>query len=98
MTKLEMLQEALKELDEPSAEEIAEFFHARYRVTLSPRLVPILRASLVEKAMLDRVRRQAMAATEARGRQTSPEARGSAVAGCVHWTGLMLRSLPDTDN
>ena len=62
MTKIEMLQQALDELGEVSADELARFFCERYGVKLNPRMVPILRASLVEKEMLDRVRREAEAA------------------------------------
>ena len=47
-------------------EDLAQFFHERSLGTLIPRMVPILRASLVEKEMLDRMRRQARAAMQTR--------------------------------
>ena len=61
MTKLEMLQQAQDELCDPTAEAVVAFFLQRHGVKLNPLMVPILRASLQEKQMLERFRQQASA-------------------------------------
>ena len=61
MTKLEMLQQALDELGDVSATELADHIHRRHGVNVDPRMVPILRASLQEKALLEQFRLQSQA-------------------------------------
>ncbi len=74
MTKLEMVQAALAQLGEgAAAEAVAAFVHQPHGAVVNPRMVPILRASVQEKALLEQFRRQsATLAAEFQARATKP--------------------------
>jgi hypothetical protein len=63
MTQLEALQRAMTELGDASAEELAAHIGANYGVTVKPQFVPILKATLKDKAILAERRRKAVAGT-----------------------------------
>ena len=63
MTKVEMMQEAVKELGEAQAEALAAFIDARYGVKIDPKFVPILKASVREKELQEDFRQKMKATT-----------------------------------
>ncbi len=58
MTKVEMAREAVRELGEAPAEALAAFIDARYGVKIDPRFIPVLRASVRERELLEDLRRR----------------------------------------
>jgi hypothetical protein len=53
MTKLEMMRQAVKELGEATAADLAVFIEQKYGVKIDPKVIPILRASVRDKEMLE---------------------------------------------
>lgn len=62
MNKVEMMREALKELGEATPDDLAAFVHTRYGVKVEPRFIPILKASVRDKEMLEDFRQKVKAA------------------------------------
>ncbi len=52
MSKVEALRRALTELGDASADELAAHIGRRYGLTVDPRFVPVLKATLKDKEML----------------------------------------------
>jgi hypothetical protein len=63
MTKVEMMREAIRELGEAQAEALAAFIEAGYGVKIDPKFVPILKASVREKELLESTRQKLKATT-----------------------------------
>ncbi len=61
MTKIEMVREALLQLGEVSGEKISAYIARRHGVSIEPRFMPIVRASLRELEMLARFRAESRA-------------------------------------
>ncbi len=64
MTHVEMMQAALKELGEAPAEVLAAFLDDKYGVKIDPKFVPVLKASVREKELLEAFRQKRKATTE----------------------------------
>jgi hypothetical protein len=56
MDRLQMLQQAIRELGATSDQELAAFIQKRFGVRVEARFVPIWRASLKGQEVLERVR------------------------------------------
>jgi hypothetical protein len=65
MDKMEAVRLALMEIGNVTAEELAAFVKARYGVSVRPKLVPIIKATLLDKERM-RTARQNRAAEVAR--------------------------------
>ena len=64
MDKLEMLQIALRELGDVSAQELSAFIERRYGVKIEPKFIPIFKASLRDKIRLEAARQAARVAAQ----------------------------------
>jgi hypothetical protein len=58
MTKVDMMREAMKELGEAPAEALAGYIENKYGVKIDPRFVPVLKASVREREMLEAFRQK----------------------------------------
>jgi hypothetical protein len=65
MSKVEMMRVALKELGGATAAELSAFLEKTYNVKVEPKYIPILRASVREKEMLEDFRVTMKALVEA---------------------------------
>jgi hypothetical protein len=65
MSKVEMMRVALKELGGATSEDLSAFLEKTYNVKVEPRFIPILRASVREKVMLEEFRVTVKALVEA---------------------------------
>jgi hypothetical protein len=66
MTKVDMMREAMKKLGDAPAEALAGYIESNYGVKIEPKFVPILKASVREREMLEAFR-QRMKATPGEG-------------------------------
>ena len=73
--KEELVRQALAEVGEESSEELARFIEQHYGVRIDPRFVPVLRASLRERDLLEGARAHAKAVVEQA--KVGPKTRGS---------------------
>ena len=64
MSKLEMVRDALAHLGDAPADAVAAFIERTHRVTIPVSMIPVIRASLRELAMLDRFRQESQALAE----------------------------------
>lgn len=62
MTKMEMVQQALRELGEVSPAELSAFVAQRFGTPMEPKVIPLFVASLKDKERLEQARREARAA------------------------------------
>jgi len=65
--KLELVRQALAELGDVSAEELATFIERRHGLRIDPRYIPLMRASLRGRELLGRGRDIAKSRLEIRG-------------------------------
>ena len=61
MDKLELVQTALRELGDVSAQELSAFIEKKHGVKIEPKFIPIFRASIQSKLRLEAARRAARA-------------------------------------
>jgi hypothetical protein len=73
MTKVEMMRQAVKELGEATAADLAIFIEQMYGVKIDPKVIPILRASVRDREMLERFHEKGKAAGE-QGTPNPPQA------------------------
>jgi len=71
MTKLEMVQQAMAVKGEATAEEIVAFIEQWHGVRIEPKFIPIYKASIKDKQLLEEKRR----AAQALAAQASAEAK-----------------------
>jgi hypothetical protein len=64
MDKLEMVQTALRELGDVSAQALSSFIERRHGVRIEPKFIPLFKASIRDKERLEAERRAARAAAE----------------------------------
>ena len=64
MSKLEMVRDALAHLGDAPAGDLATYIEQTHRVKIPVSMIPIIRASLRELAMLDRFRQESKALAE----------------------------------
>jgi hypothetical protein len=64
MNKLEMVQDALRELGDVSLEELSSFIHSRHGLKIEPKFLPIFKASLWDRARLEASRQAARAVAQ----------------------------------
>jgi hypothetical protein len=55
--KLELVQTALRELGDVSAQELSAFIEKKHGVKIEPRFIPVFRASISSKLRLEATRR-----------------------------------------
>jgi len=65
--KLELVRQALAELGDVSAEDLTAFIEQRHGLRIDPRYIPLMRASLRGRELLDRDRDIAKILSETRG-------------------------------
>jgi hypothetical protein len=70
MDKLEIVQIALRELGDVSAQELSAFIEKKHGVRIEPKFIPVYKASIRDKIRLEAARQEARAAAE----QTKPSA------------------------
>ena len=56
MTKVDMMREVMKELGDAPAEALAGYIENKHGVKIDPKFVPILKASVRERELLDAFR------------------------------------------
>jgi len=56
MDKLELVQSALRELGDVSAQELSAFIEQKHGVKIEPKFIPIFKASLRDKLRLEAAR------------------------------------------
>jgi hypothetical protein len=56
MTRLEMIEAALKELGDAEPEKLIAFVRSKYKVEIEPKFIPLFKASLRDKAWLEQSR------------------------------------------
>jgi len=61
MDKLELVQTALRELGNVSAQELSAFIEKKHGVRIEPKFIPVFRASISSKLRLEVARRAARA-------------------------------------
>jgi hypothetical protein len=64
VNQVEMVRQALLELDEVSSQELAAFLEQRQGVRIEVRIIPILKASVRGQEVLERARQAARAAIQ----------------------------------
>lgn len=64
MDKLELVQVALRELGDVSAQELSSFIERKHCTKIDPRFIPIFKASIQDGERLEAARRAARAAAE----------------------------------
>lgn len=64
MTRLEMVEQAVRELGDVSGERLAEYIRFEYGVRLEPVMTLVLRASLRERELREKFRAEARAIIE----------------------------------
>ena len=64
VSKTALVREAVAELGESPAQDLASFIERRHGVRINPKFIPILRASVRELEHLERARQAAKAAVE----------------------------------
>jgi hypothetical protein len=62
--KLELVQSALKELGDLSAQELSSFIEKKYGVKIEPKFIPLYKASIRDKVRLEAARQAARATVE----------------------------------
>lgn len=62
MDKLELVQIALRELGDVSAQELSAFIEQKHGVKIEPKFIPVYKASLRDKLRLEAARQTARAA------------------------------------
>ena len=78
VTKLEMVQQALAVRGEAPSEEITAFIEQGHGVRIEPKFIPIFRATIKDKQLLEEKRRAAQALAAQAAAETQPEAEASA--------------------
>jgi hypothetical protein len=73
MTKVDMMREAVKELGDAPAEALAGYIENKHGVKINPKFVPILKASVRERELLEAFR-QKMKETTVEGTDASTQA------------------------
>lgn len=74
MDKLEIVQIALRELGDVSAQELSSFIEMKHGVRIEPRYIPIFKASIRDKERLEVARQAARAAVAQSPPPCPPEA------------------------
>jgi len=64
MDKLELVQVALRELGDVSAQELSSFLEQKHGVKIEPKFIPLYKASIRDKMRLETARQAARAAAE----------------------------------
>ena len=64
MDKLELVQIALRELGDVSAQELSAFIEKKHGVKIEPKFIPLFKASIRDKVRLEATRQAAKAAAE----------------------------------
>lgn len=62
--KLELVQIALQEIGDVSAQELSSFIEKKHGVKIAPKFIPLYKASLRDKVRLEIARRAATVAVE----------------------------------
>jgi ribosomal protein L12E/L44/L45/RPP1/RPP2 len=79
MDKLELVQTALRQLGDGSAQELSAFIEKQHGVRIEAKFIPIFRASIRGKERLEAIRQAARAAVaQARAAQAATAARDHA--------------------
>jgi ribosomal protein L12E/L44/L45/RPP1/RPP2 len=79
MDKLELVQTALRQLGDVSAQQLSAFIEKQHGVKIEPRFIPIFRASIREKERLEAIRQAARAAVaRAKAEQAAKAAKDQA--------------------
>jgi hypothetical protein len=63
MDKLAMVQDAWKELGEVPAQELSAFIHKKFGVIIEAKFIPLFKASLRDRSLLENLRQQRRAAS-----------------------------------
>ncbi len=66
MDKTEAVAKALAELGDAPAEQVAAFVRRRYGVDIRPAFIPLIKATLLDKALLEQARATRAAVPEGR--------------------------------
>jgi len=73
MHKTEAVRLALAELGDAPAGELAAFVRARYGVEVPPSLIPVIKATLLDKELLERARASRAAGAPAPSSSAEPQ-------------------------
>jgi len=74
MDRIELVQLALREIGDVSAQELSSFIEQKHGVKIEPKFVPIFRASIQDKVRLEAARQAARAALAQAPPPSPPEA------------------------
>jgi hypothetical protein len=77
VTKLEMVQQAVTVRGEATAEEIAAFIEHWHGVKIEPKYIPIYRATIKDKLLLEEKRRAAQAMDAQKEADAKPEEKAA---------------------